>query len=35
MVMRHHHFVWSGLITNRSIRIATTRQLLDESAPNG
>ena len=34
-VMRHHHFVWSGLITSRSIRIATTRQLLDERAPNG
>ena len=34
-VMRHHHFVWSGLITSRSIRIATTRQLLEERAPNG
>ena len=32
-VMTHHHFVWSGLITNRSVRIASTRDLLDEAAP--
>ena len=30
-VIRHHHWVWSNLITNRSVRIATTRQLIDES----
>jgi nicotinamidase-related amidase len=36
MVMRHHHWVWSGLITDRTVRIATTRQLLDQSAlPTG
>jgi len=33
--MRHHHFVWNGLITDRSVRVATARQLLDESAPDG
>jgi nicotinamidase-related amidase len=27
-VITHHHFVWSGLITNRSVRIASTRDLL-------
>jgi nicotinamidase-related amidase len=26
-VIRHHNWVWSGLITNRSIRIATTAEL--------
>ena len=31
-VIRHHHWVWSGLITNRSVRIMTTSQLIDESA---
>lgn len=31
-VIRHHHWVWSDLITNRSVRIMTTDQLLDESA---
>jgi nicotinamidase-related amidase len=31
-VIRHHHWVWSDLITNRSVRIVTTGQLLDESA---
>jgi len=30
-VIRHHHWVWSDLITNRSVRIMTTGQLLDES----
>jgi nicotinamidase-related amidase len=27
-VIRHHNWVWSGLITNRSIRIASTAELL-------
>jgi nicotinamidase-related amidase len=31
-VIRHHHWVWSNLITNRLVRIVTTGQLLDESA---
>jgi nicotinamidase-related amidase len=31
-VIRHHHWVWGDLITNRSVRIVTTRQLIDESA---
>jgi nicotinamidase-related amidase len=31
-VIEHHNWVWSGLITNRSIRVATAAQLLDESA---
>ena len=31
-VIRHHHWVWSDLITNRSVRIMTTSQLIDESA---
>jgi nicotinamidase-related amidase len=31
-VIRHHHWVWSDLITNRSVRIVTTGQVLDESA---
>jgi nicotinamidase-related amidase len=31
-VIRHHHWVWSGLITNRSVRMMTTSQLIDESA---
>jgi nicotinamidase-related amidase len=31
-VIRHHHWVWGDLITNRSVRIATTDQLIDESA---
>jgi hypothetical protein len=33
--MRHHHFVWNGLITDRSVRVATARRLLDESTPDG
>jgi hypothetical protein len=33
--MRHHHLVWSGLIADRSVRVATAGQLLDESAPDG
>jgi nicotinamidase-related amidase len=31
-VIRHHHWVWRGLITNCSVRIMTTSQLIDESA---
>jgi nicotinamidase-related amidase len=31
-VIRHHHWVWSHLFTNRSVRIMTTGQLLDEGA---
>jgi nicotinamidase-related amidase len=30
-VIRHHNWVWSNLITNRSIRIATAAELLGES----
>jgi nicotinamidase-related amidase len=31
-VIRHHHWVWSDLITDRSVRIMTTSQLIDECA---
>jgi nicotinamidase-related amidase len=31
-VIRHHNCVWSDLITNRSVRIMTTSQLIEESA---
>jgi nicotinamidase-related amidase len=31
-VIQHHHWVWSDLIANRSVRIMTTSQLIDESA---
>jgi nicotinamidase-related amidase len=31
-VIQHHHWVWGNLITNRSVRILTTNQLIDESA---
>ncbi|TYL91431.1 isochorismatase family protein [Bradyrhizobium rifense] len=31
-VIRHHHWVWSDLLTNHSVRIATTGELLDEAA---
>ena len=27
-VIRHHHWVWSNLLTDRSIRVACTRELL-------
>jgi nicotinamidase-related amidase len=30
-VIQHHHWVWGDLITNRSVRIVTTDQLIDES----
>lgn len=30
-VIRHHHWVWSDLLTNRSVRIVKTSQLIDES----
>src|SRR5262249_45409259 len=29
-VIRHHNWVWSDLITNRSIRLATAAELLEE-----
>jgi nicotinamidase-related amidase len=31
-VIRHHHWVWSNLISNRSIRVATAAALLEEHA---
>jgi nicotinamidase-related amidase len=31
-IMRHHNWVWSNLITNRSIEIATAAQLLAKRA---
>ena len=31
-VIEHHNWVWGGLITNRSIRLATADQLIDEGA---
>jgi nicotinamidase-related amidase len=30
-VIRHHHWVWGELITNRSVRLVTTGQLIEES----
>jgi nicotinamidase-related amidase len=30
-VIRHHHWVWSDLITNRSVRIVTAGHLIDET----
>jgi nicotinamidase-related amidase len=32
-VIKHHNWVWSGLITNRSIRVMTAAQLLDACQP--
>lgn len=29
-VIEHHNWIWSGLITNRSIRVRTAAELLDE-----
>jgi nicotinamidase-related amidase len=29
-VIRHHNWIWSELITNRSIRVASTAELLAE-----
>ena len=31
-VIAHHNWVWSGLISTRSIRLATTHELLSETA---
>lgn len=31
-VIRHHNWVWTGLLSNRSIRVATTDELIAESA---
>jgi len=33
-VIGHHNWIWSGLLTNRSIHVATTLQLL-ETLPDG
>lgn len=30
-VIRHHHWVWSDLLTNRSVRIITASQLMKEA----
>ena len=30
-VIRHHNWLWGGLLTNRSIRVATTAELIAES----
>jgi len=27
-VIRHHNWVWSDLITNRSVRVVTTAELI-------
>jgi nicotinamidase-related amidase len=32
-VIEHHNWVWSGLLTRRSIRVAATRDLLAEAGP--
>ena len=29
-VIRHHNWVWSNLITNRAVRVASTAELLDD-----
>jgi nicotinamidase-related amidase len=34
-VIRHHHWVWSELLTNRTVRIATAAELLGGHAPTG
>ena len=31
-IIRHHNWVWSDLLTNRSIRLATTDELIAENA---
>ena len=31
-VIAHHNWLWSGLITNRSVHVVTTRELLAERA---
>ena len=33
-VIRHHNWVWSGLITNGSIRVMTAAQLLGDTQPS-
>ena len=30
-IIRHHHWVWSDLLTNRSVRIVPTAQLISEN----
>jgi nicotinamidase-related amidase len=34
-VIRHHHWIWGDLITNRSVRIVSAAQLIDESTRIG
>lgn len=31
-IIRHHNWIWSDLLTNRSIRVVTTAELMDSSA---
>jgi nicotinamidase-related amidase len=31
-IIRHHHWIWSDLLTNRSVRIMTVAQLNEEAA---
>jgi nicotinamidase-related amidase len=31
-IIRHHNWVWSDLLTNRSTRVVTTAELMDSSA---
>jgi hypothetical protein len=33
-VIKHHNWVWSGLIIDRSVRVMTTAQLLDGGQPS-
>jgi nicotinamidase-related amidase len=33
MVIQHHHWIWSDLLTNRSVRITVASQLIEESTP--
>lgn len=34
-VIEHHNWVWSGLIANRPVRLATAGQSIDQAAPQG
>jgi nicotinamidase-related amidase len=33
-IIAHHNWLWSGLITNRSVRVVTTSDLLAAAAPS-
>jgi hypothetical protein len=33
-VIKHHNWIWSGLITNGSIRVMTAAQLLGDTQPS-